>query len=298
MSSEKIAIVHAYADGTYDRSSFHLAGTLHPTTEVASLIAVKAIEGLEQLPRDASQEKSRHPFVGLVDHISVMPLRNSTSVGSWVGDESASPHGKASRMIGKQLEEIGVEVYYYGDANSEGIPLAQVRREQTNFFRSGGLETTGSEAAHGDAQRSTGVATVGAPSTFVENFNIRLTSKCDITAARSLTRFLRQRDGGLQGVEGLTLPYSRDRFEMAGNLLQPDVGSAEAVTAKLEEWVKLQLHKTSFHNRADLVEKAYRVGTTADQCLHVLTLSESSSDIRQHDDQVMNQFRDYLYASD
>ena len=31
-------------------------------------------------------------------------------------------------------------------------------------------------------------------------------------------------DGGLMGEEGLTLPYTKERYEVACNLLHPDVG--------------------------------------------------------------------------
>jgi pimeloyl-ACP methyl ester carboxylesterase len=49
-ASEKIAIGHAYADGPYNQSSFHLAGQLHPVVAVASELEKRAILGLMATP--------------------------------------------------------------------------------------------------------------------------------------------------------------------------------------------------------------------------------------------------------
>jgi hypothetical protein len=45
--------------------------------------------------------------------------------------------------------------------------------------------------------------------------------------AWSLTRALREQDGGLPGVEALTLPYSKGQFEMA---------CKAAIESKVKEW--------------------------------------------------------------
>lgn len=285
-----VVIVHAYADEPYDRSSFHLAGNAQPVAEVASMIAMQSIEGLASLPKQQEEsESSRHPFVGLVDHISVMPLVTVNEADEKGGITSA--HGEAAKIVGERLKKIGVQVFYYGDAHPEGTLLAVVRRERTNFFKTGGLETTIVDE-HKSFEK--GVATVGAPSTFVENFNIRLTSNCDLKTARSLTKLLRERDGGLVGFEGLTLPYSNDRYEVAGNLLQPEVGSSEAVVAKLDEWVEQKLKELPFDEKTDLVDEAYRVGTTKESCLDALELCDTAAGIARHDQQVTQRFQKYL----
>jgi hypothetical protein len=49
-ASEKIAIVHAYADGPYNQSSFHLAGQSNPVVAVASELEKRAIPGLMATP--------------------------------------------------------------------------------------------------------------------------------------------------------------------------------------------------------------------------------------------------------
>ena len=301
----KIAIVHAYADGPYNRSSFHLAGNPDLVAEVASSMAIHSIDSLARFTpkydhlQEQSNEATHHPFVGLVDHVSVMPLSTTDHCGgsttlspsnSEYDDRSSiSAHGKAALRIGSRLQDSGVQVFFYGDAHPANTPLATVRREQTNFFKSGGLAELNETVLS-----RIGIATVGAPATFVENFNIRLTPNCDLTTARSLTKFLRERDGGLLGVEGLTLPYDNGRYEMAGNLLRPDVGSSEAILAKLDQWVEQKLKELPYHQKGDLVETAYRVGTTAEQCLHVMAQCDSLEVIFHHDQRVVERFRGYL----
>lgn len=298
--------MHAYADGSYNRSSFHLAGSPDLVADVASSMAICAIESLSRFitkhdyPKNKSEEATRHPFVGLVDHVSVMPLTATDACGESAARtpssrefdrrSSISAHGNAAIYIGSRLQNSGVQVFFYGDAHPENTPLATVRREQTNFFKSGGLAKTNETTA----LSRIGIATVGAPATFVENFNIRLTPTCDLTTARSLTKFLRERDGGLLGVEGLTLPYDNDRYEMAGNLLRPDVGSSEAILAKLDQWVEQKLKDLQYHEKSDLVEMAYRVGTTAEQCLQVMAQCDSSKAMLHHDQQVTELFRGHL----
>jgi hypothetical protein len=178
------------------------------------------------------------------------------------------------------MEELGVNVRYYGDAHPDKTPLATVHREQTCFFRSGGLDDSPSQK-----QRSkVGVATEGAPpSFFVENYNVRLRS--GKATARSLTKLLRERDGGFLGVEALTLPYGEGIYEVACNLLRPDAVPPKALEAKVKEWASWT------DNDHVVVEKAYRVGTTVDQCLEALSISDSVEGAIEHDEAVMERLR-------
>ena len=81
--------------------------------------------------------------------------------------------------------------------------------ECTLFFQS---QTVGASAKEQ-------FVTIGAPDSFVENFNIRLQCQ-DRKIARSLTRELREMDGGFPFVEALTLPYGPGHWEVACNLLR------------------------------------------------------------------------------
>jgi hypothetical protein len=67
----------------YDRSSFHLAGQPSPVVAVASELINGAIQGLLMTPALKDENASRHPHVGIVDHVSIMPLESS---GEAAGD--------------------------------------------------------------------------------------------------------------------------------------------------------------------------------------------------------------------
>lgn len=289
-NQERVALIHAFADGPYNRSSFHLAGDAKPVSYVAARIALKAIQGLEAMENPHDEDQARHPFAGMVDHVSVMPLvgtDNPTPAphGHETAFQPATPSGQAARSIGRCLSNAGVQVFYYGTAHPDNTPLARVRREKTNFFDSVDKSAPLS---------SKGTATVGAPFAFVENFNVRLTSKCGFPLAKQLTKTLRERDGGLRGVEALTLPYSDGRHEIACNLLCPHEVSSKAIEAKTNEWAKNQMGTSSFRSMDDIIETAYRVGTTAKQCESVLELYDSPGKISEHDQRVSDLLSGYL----
>jgi hypothetical protein len=100
--------------------------------------------------------------------------------------------------------------------------------------------------------------------------------------AQSLTRHVRERDGGLAHVEALTLPYSRGRWEVACNLLRPNTTTtARHVQDAVQEWERRQIARliedddslisdTTARPPLKLVEQCYRVGTTTEQCLQAL----------------------------
>lgn len=256
------------------------------------------MDSLLTIPKHQTKDdenQSRHPFVGLVDHVSVMPLDgvetwSPTKAGDMSSDGTNDCHhsntttGNAAREIGSTMTELGVNVYYYGNAHPNKTPLATVRREQTVFFQSGSLKD--SDKNSNNNNNKAGIATVGAPPTFVENFNIRLQSSK--STAQSLTKLVRERNGGLPGVEALTLAYGEGRFEVACNLLSPQVGSADVIKAKVKEW------QSQLDNQDVIVEKAYRVGTTADQCLEALSLCESQETAIEHDKVVFQRLKEYL----
>jgi glutamate formiminotransferase len=276
---QSIALIHAYTDTAYDRSSFHIAGTAENVVDVASFIAIRAIEAfIKDDDGSGSEEedinKARHPTVGIVDHIAVMPL---------CLDDKNDAHGKAAREIGNALSRTGVHVIFYGSADTQNTPLATVRKQKTSFFKSGSL---------GGTSGGIGICTVGSPPSFVENFNIRLSKNVSKENAMLLTKKVRQRDGGVYGVEALTLPYTGNRYEVACNLLYPEKGTIDDIISKIDEWLQSFNDQNLSSKRAEYVEEAYRVGTTMKQCKDVLEQQESS--LEQHDKNVLQNFIFYF----
>jgi hypothetical protein len=93
-------------------------------------------------------------------------------------------------------------------------------------------------------------------------------------------------------------------FEVACNLTQPKTGSVEKIEEELEKWIqqqKKQLHSIDDkddncqYNRDYFVEKAYRVGTTEEQCQTVLKDAIDDDEYwMQYDEQVCRRFKEFL----
>ena len=320
---DPIVMVHAYADGPYDRSSFHLAGTPSHVAAVAGTLATNAVKHLLDYKKqhtstnsdnDHSTGTTVHPTVGLVDHISVMPLvqeRDDEDDDEFTLDQVTNllpltqdddmpdgtvPSGWVARSLGHAMEYAGANVLYYGSAHPQQTPLATVRRESTLFF------SQSSPDQHSIAASSAaGQATVGAPSHFTENYNIRLSPRVSQTQARTLTKRVRARDGGLAGVEALTLAYSDNRWEVACNLLRPDVASAQDIQAVVDTWELQQQQQQQAETGAQeaLVERGYRVGTTVEQCLEATERTTSTAKSEQvYNQMVRERFEGYLKSSE
>ncbi len=302
-----VGIIHAYADIPYDRSSFHIAGRSDCVSDVAASLVCSAVNDMEFDPSGYDGGESRHPFVGVVDHVSVMPLvypkKNDSSTEDIIASMSCDAAANAAREIGRQISKTNlVNVHYYGRACPHNTPLSKVRRERTSFFGSGGSIDRKQNGQQYCDQIITnavkGDTTIGTPvGGFVENFNIRLTSNVNLHQAKSLTQFVRGRNintmgYGVVGVEALTLPYVRDPssggtvYEVACNLTNPHEGGVIQIRDQLTQWIEKETAKlssemnveTSKLNYDYFVEDAYCVGTTEEQCLRaLLNIGESET---------------------
>jgi glutamate formiminotransferase len=295
---QQVTIVHAFSDPSYDRSSFHIAGSPVAVTSIASSIASNALQSIAPLKHQQLQSNLEHPTVGLVDHISVLPLENHNDYQLMTLEEwqelaaefnleksndfpaVSLPSGWVARTIGQNLKSaFSVDVLFYGHAHSKGKPLATVRRESTPFFRS--LPDINGAAS------DFGKCIIGAPPEFVENYNIRSTKDFPKQTALLMTRFIRERDGGLPFVEALTLPYKQNRYEVACNLLNPKVTSSKAVDDRV-----LKFFSQNKSDSRSWVEASYLVGTTEEQCLRVLEQTNNNSSAQEEIDQrVLRQFK-------
>jgi hypothetical protein len=333
IGAASIAMVHAYADDPYDRSSFHLAGTPSHVAAVAGNLATSAVKSLLDYQGQNSSTTTTntnnnsadstattttmHPTVGIVDHIAVMPLQETNEVFTLdqvchllpltQDDEdmpvSTIPSGWVARSLGHAMMKYGsgggVKVLYYGSAHPQQTPLATVRRESTHFFKS----LPDQHHSIASASAAAGQAIVGAPPRFAENYNLRLSPRVSQKQARTLTKRVRARDGGLPGVEALTLAYSGNRWEVACNLLRPDLASAQDIQAVVDTW-ELEQHAQAGRTPApgaqeNLVERGYRVGTTVEQCLEALERTTCTAKSEQmYNQMVRDRFERYLQSLD
>ena len=143
---------------------------------------------------------------------------------------------------------------------------------------------------------------------------LELTPNVDFGTAKTLTQVLRGRNiatkgMGVPGVEALTLPYIRDAhhggdvYEVACNLLEPKLGSVDKIELELEKWIQKQKQQllqddedvNDQYNRDCFIEKAYRVGTTEEQCQTVLKDAIDDDEYwMQYDEQVCRRFKEFL----
>jgi hypothetical protein len=206
-------------------------------------------------------------------------------------------------------QQASLQVLPYGmvcpDGDDDYIALADVRRTRTRFFQTiskpthtHSIKMTASEPGHDHRH----VILVGAPRYFVENYNVRLTTAAaaaagQTDAAQRLCRLLRQSSGvGLPYVEALVLPYGqvdgrrRRRAEVACNLLRPTVTSSADIDAVVAAAAAAHMNTPP---GGLVVERAYRVGTTARQCLEALTeVSLSSTARSEYDQRVLQAWSD------
>ncbi|KAL3803821.1 hypothetical protein HJC23_003983 [Cyclotella cryptica] len=323
-----VAIVHAYADVFYDRSSFHLAGRSDCVADAAINLILNSFDKIDF--DCTAQNDSAHPFVGLVDHVSVMPLSsipvsdNASSLTSIISEQDALMFSRraavdAAKAIGDAItnsQQHHANVLFYGLACPNNTPLAKVRREKTSFFKSGGLRCSNDNNV--ETKNLKGDCTIGVPPNFVENFNIRMSPNVSISQAKTLTQFLRGRNistkgFGIEGVEALTLPYEMinaagDKtlvYEVACNLTNPKNGSVHKIEKSVDVWVAEQVAKSSTKEREKIdtnyfIDKMYRVGTTEAQCINSLVMGCGESDSENvrywenHDSDVFDKFQQGL----
>ena len=326
-----VAIIHAFADVPYNRSSFHLAGRSDCVADVALNLVLNSFKEIKF--DSTSQCGSAHPFVGLVDHISVMPLvsfplkidPSSITQLDTAPKDALHPSQKAAvdaaKTIGSGISSSKPQlanVHYYGLACPNNTSLADVRREKTAFFNSCHTESPKQSTALIEND-----CTIGVPYNFVENYNIRLTSNVDFSQAKTLTQYVRGRNiskgHGIEGVEALTLPYQTQNaagedklvYEVACNLTNPTKGSTLDIEEAVANWVTQQSPQS--HSKAEdsssaaanyFIDKMYRVGTSEEQCIDTLLIRRSQSDAldskywEKYDREIFNRFEHYLGESD
>lgn len=311
-----VAVIHAFADVPYKRSSFHLAGHSDCVADVALNLILNSFD---QIDVDSeAQGANAHPSVGLVDHVSVMPMvtypveeSNSVMLGD-ICEKGLHPSqlaaADAARAIGSGINERGlVNVHYYGLACPNRKSLAKVRKEKTAFFNSDSTSPNSDASKKGDC-------TIGAPFHFVENYNIRMSTNVGLAQAKTLTQFVRGRNiasrgYGIEGVEALTLPYQMCSasgeenlvYEVACNLTNPRKGSVNDIEEAVDKWIGQQTPPSAIDDVTRyFVHKKYRVGTTEKQCIDTLMNGCSNNDTlnsqywSDHDDGVLDRFQQYL----
>ncbi|CEM36305.1 unnamed protein product [Vitrella brassicaformis CCMP3155] len=213
LTSHRAALLFHFKDAIYNRSSFLLAAPLvaQPTaadTHKDQRHSPELLGGVLQASRylwkhlSLEGHQATHPRVGLIDHISVHPLGDST-----LGDALA--HAQA---VGKALgEECGIPVFMYG-APVYGT-LVDARRRTRRYFSHDAADQDQplcSDFGPSVWDPRTGVAVVGAVPWFTA-FNLPFTVKSNDAAilrrVKDAMLGVREKRGGLHGVHALILDH-------------------------------------------------------------------------------------------
>lgn len=274
----RVALVNVFVDREYNRTGFTLAGA--HTDGIANTALDIAKKSLELI--DFSTHDATHPRLGVVDHVSCHELRGERDAGAAL-----------ARNIGRGLGDQGVPVKLYGDAASDKVGLAEIRRRAGYFSGSkegrwmgdGGLRELALEYGPSEMSSKIGFGCVGAVP-WVCNYNVPLTFAFDagvdadermrraLAFGRAAAKCVSERGGGLPSVQSMALPHG-DRVEVACNLLDMDVTSTadvqratESTVASINAWDYLGVGSTV------RVDQGYVTNQTPESMLEAIAALE------------------------
>lgn len=162
---------------------------------------------------DMTQHAGAHPRIGATDVVPFVPLRGVTM------EECVILARRLGEQVGRQL---GIPVYLYAEAAArpERRILADVRRGGYEGLR----EELGKDPARdpdfgpGTLNLRSGATAIGARKPLIA-YNIYLRTE-DVSIAKKIAKTIREKDGGLKGVQalGLWIP-ERKMAQVSMNLL-------------------------------------------------------------------------------
>jgi len=209
-------VVDIHADADHNRSVFTLVA---PPEQLVESLAAGIAVAVARI--DLRRHQGVHPRVGAADVVPIVRFG---------GDDRPE---RAARLLARRVAMLGVPVLGYGE-------LGEGRRPA--FYRRGGMEHLAERMAAGEVEPLLGPAqlheTAGAVLLGVRPplvaFNVDLDTD-DVEVARSIAASIRERDGGLAGVQaiGLLLPSS-GRAQVSTNLIDVDATPLWRVVEEIE----------------------------------------------------------------
>jgi glutamate formiminotransferase len=209
-------VLDVHADADHNRSVFTCAGAADGLVEgLAAGIAVAA--GLI----DLAAHEGVHPRVGAADVVPIVRFR--------AGDPEPA---RVAHALGERIGRLGIPVIGYAELGDGRRPA---------FYRAGGTQGLAAKLAAGDAVPLYGPAqlhpTAGAVLLGVRPplvaFNVDLRTD-DVEVARAIAAAVRERDGGLPGVQALGLRLGRNgRAQVSMNLIDVAATPLHAVVAEV-----------------------------------------------------------------
>lgn len=185
------------------------------------------------------QHAGSHPRLGVVDHICFHPL----------GSSSLPSVASLARSLSLRISShCAVPTYVYGAAHPENRPLDYIRRSLGYFspnVEGGWLGSTSLQQLNlvpdfgpRVANLKSGVVVVGACS-WIANYNIPILSN-DLKLGRKVAKSVSSRGGGLPAVQAMALLHGSDRMEIACNLTNSKLTSADMVQEEVSRLAELE----------------------------------------------------------
>jgi len=183
---------------------------------------------------DLNRHCGVHPRVGALDVLPFVPL---------AGLDLAAARAVARRVGERIASDVGVPVYFYGEASQPpGRPLSALRRGgfealRTSWPADRPPDVTPQGWRHEGAHPTAGVTCVGARRVLLA-WNIFVTG-IDDAAARRIAVHIREAGDGFSGVRALALRLpSSGRLQLSMNIEDAEQASPMAVFRRVEELVQ------------------------------------------------------------
>ncbi len=213
------------SDPDHHRAVVTVVGSPQVVEEAGVRAAAVALEQI-----DLRRHQGLHPRIGALDVLPFVPL-----VGLGMEDARAS-----ARRVGRRLaEELGIPVYFYGQASEPpGRSLATLRRGGFEALNPGWPPDRSPDLVppgwpHPGAHPTAGATCVGARALLLA-WNVFL-ADVPVAVARRIARTIRERDGGFRGLRALGLELPRRRaVQISMNLEDLGATSPLAVFRRIE----------------------------------------------------------------
>jgi glutamate formiminotransferase len=210
-------VVDVHADGDHNRSVFTVVA---PAEQLVEALAAGIAVAVARI--DLRSHEGVHPRVGAADVVPIVRF----------ADDDDRPE-RAARLLARRVAMLGVPVLGYGELGDGRRPA---------FYRKGGPGRLAERLATGELQplagpdelhETAGAVLLGVRGPLVA-FNIDL-DIADVGVARSIAAAIRERDGGLPGVQAIGLALrSSGRAQVSTNLIDIDATPLWQVFSEVE----------------------------------------------------------------
>lgn len=205
-----IRLLDVQSDPDHNRSVLTFLGPPEPLLAAALAATRVATETI-----DMEQHTGSHPRIGATDVVPFVPVAGATL------DQCVQLARRFGELVASELQ---IPIYLYGAAaqNDQRVLLANIRRGQYEGLKSE-IEQSSRRPDFGEARLhpTAGATAVGARPPMAA-YNVYL-SGVELAVAKRIARAVRERDGGLPGVQAIGLDVAgTEQVQVSMNLLDTD----------------------------------------------------------------------------